>query len=541
MTEWKNFKAFNIQVRQIVGGMDSFKSDVLVIGGGIAGCVAALKAAYNKLEVNMLMKGDGPDKSNTYYAQGGIVYKGKSEKPSKLIEDILMVGDGVSYPPAVRVLANEGPRLIKEILLDEAQVSFDKNTWGTLDLTKEAAHSARRIIHVTDSTGQAIEMALMKLVKENSLITILPERVAVDLLTEQHHTDNPLAVYRRPTCLGAYVFSIKEQKVDGYLAKTTVLATGGLGRIYQYTTNPEGATGDGFAMAYRAGAELINMEYVQFHPTAFRYGDSECFLISEAVRGEGAILKTPNGETFMEKYHPLGSLAPRDVVARAIYEEMFEKKYPYILLDISSYLKPEKIRKRFPTIYKTCKEHGIDITTQPIPVVPAAHFECGGVKADLWGRTTIDRLFAIGEVSCTGVHGANRLASTSMLEGLVWADRAVRRIVKDKCHYLNYDIPTVREWIYTGSEVPDPALIQQDMNVLRHTMWNYVGLVRTRDRLKRALADLRQLQEDLENFYRYSMLTKDLIELRSAIQTGLIVAQSAWKNRQSRGCHYRKS
>lgn len=521
--------------------MDSFESDVLVIGGGIAGCITALRAASSGLQVSILFKGEGPEKSNTYHAQGGIVYKDKLVDPGLLIKDILTAGDGVSYPPAVEILAEEGPRLVKEILLDYAQVPFDKNDDGDLDLTIEAAHSARRIIHASDSTGKAIENTLIKLVKGNSNILVYPERAAIDLLTEEHHTDNPLAVYLTPTCLGAYVFNSKELRVESHLAKVTVLATGGLGRIYLYTTNPQGATGDGFAMAYRAGAELINMEYIQFHPTAFRYGDSECFLISEAVRGEGAILKTPNGESFMEKYHPLGSLAPRDVVARAIYEEMIEGKYPYVILDIASYMEPEKIKARFPTIYKICNEHGVDIVSHPIPVVPAAHFVCGGVKVNLDGKTTIDRLFAVGEVSCTGVHGANRLASTSMLEGLVWADRSVKEMIKRKHYYFNYSTPTVREWLYTGVETPDPALIHQDMDVLRHIMWNYVGLVRTKDRLKRAVADLRYLQDDVEEFYRYSKLTEDLIELRNAIQTGLTVVNSAWRNGRSRGCHYRRS
>lgn len=520
--------------------MDHLRSDVLVIGAGIAGCVAALRAADHGLEVNLIMKGRDFSESNTYHAQGGIVYRGKADSPNLLAKDILEAGDGVSNPSAVEVLAEEGPKLVKEILLDRANVPFDRCN-GELDLTTEAAHSDKRIVHMADATGRAIEDSLMKLVKENPLISVYTERVAVDLLTEQHHTDDPLSVYRKPTCVGAYVFDVRRSKVDVFLSKVTVLASGGLGRIYLYTTNPQGATGDGFAMASRAGAELINMEYVQFHPTAFRFRETECFLISEALRGEGATLKTPAGESFMEKYHQLGALAPRDVVARAIYEEMFEGKYPYVMLDISSNMKPEKIRSRFPTIYETCMKYGVDISSQPIPVVPAAHFACGGVKVDLWGRTNIDRLFAVGEVSCTGVHGANRLASTSMLEGLVWADRSIRGIVDRRRYYFNYTPPQVREWIYTGIEDPDPALIRQDMDVLRHTMWNYVGLIRTKERLERAVGDLRHLQDDLESFYRYSNLTVELIELRNAIQTGLIVAQSAWKNRRSRGCHYRRS
>ncbi len=519
--------------------MNVITSDILVIGCGISGCVAALQAAENRLSVIMIVKGEEPEESATYDAQGGIVYHGKNDSSQLLMRDILVVGDGASYPPAVKVLAEEGLPLVKEVLIDQAQVPFDRDADGNLDLTEEAAHSVRRIIHVADYTGKAIEVALLKLIKENPNISLVTNRIAIDLLTEEHHTDDPLAVYRRPVCLGAYIFNSKEQVVDSYLANVTILATGGFGSIYLYTTNPQGSTGDGFAMAYRAGAELRNMEYVQFHPTAFRYGDSKCFLISESVRGEGAILKTPDGHPFMNKYHPFRSLAPRDVVSRAVFEEMLEHDYPHVLLDLASYMEEEKIKTRFPTIYETCIERGVDITSEPIPVVPAAHFACGGVKVDLWGRTSIDRLFAVGEVSLTGVHGANRLASTSMLEGLLWGDRSIRKIIEDSHHYLNYKPSPVQEWVYTGVEAPDPALIHQDMNVLRYMMWNYVGLVRSTKRLQRAIEDLKHLQADVEDFYRYAQLTPELIELRNAIQTGVIIAHASWLNKRSRGCHYR--
>ena len=521
--------------------MDVIKTDLLIIGGGISGCVAALRAASHGLDMVLTVKEKDPLECNTYHAQGGIVYQGRKDSPEKLAKDILVAGDNASYPPAVETITKEGPKLVKEILIDWANVPFSTDSSGDLHLTGEAAHSVRRIIHVDDFTGKAIETSLMKLVKENSNISVNTECVAIDLLTEQHHTNDLMAVYRKSTCMGAYFFNIKLQRVEAYLAKATILASGGFSRIYRFTTNIEGATGDGFAMAHRAGVDLINMEYVQFHPTAFRYKDSKCFLISEAMRGEGAVLKTPDGSTFMEKYHRDGSLAPRDVVARAIHKEMFENKYPHVILDISSYMEAEKIKTRFPNIYETCLAHDIDITSQPIPVVPAAHFACGGVKVDLWGITNIDRLYAIGEVSCTGVHGANRLASTSMLESLVWGDRAIRAIIKDKNYYLKYDPPKVKEWIYTGVEEPDIALIHQDMNVLRYVMWNYVGLDRTKERLKRAIEDLTHLKEDVENFYRYTTLSRELIELRHAIHTGLLVAHSAWLNKRSLGCHYRRS
>jgi L-aspartate oxidase len=521
--------------------MDYIKSDVLIIGGGISGCVTALKAASHNLDVSLVIKGKAFTSSNTYYAQGGIVYTIGKNDSQQLLKDILLVGDGASYPPAVEILVNEGPKLVKDLLIDDAQVPFDTNAKGELEYTEEAAHSTRRIIHVADFTGNAIENGLIKLIKENKHIQLFTDHIVIDLLTEEHHTNDPLSVYRNPTCLGAYIFDLKKRRVEGFLAKVTILATGGLGRIYLYTTNYEDATGDGFAMASRAGADLINMEYIQFHPTAFCYRDRECFLISESLRGEGARLKNLQNETFMEKYHSLGSLAPRDIVSRAIYQEMLDNNYPYVYLDAASYLNADKLKERFPTIYNECQNNGIDITTQPIPVVPAAHFACGGVKVDLWGRTSIDKLFAIGEVSCTGIHGANRLASTSLLECLVWGDRAVRKMIEDKNHYFNNDLPKVREWIYTGIEDPDPALIHQDMRVLRYVMWNYVGLVRTKERLKRALEDLRHLEMDVEEFYRDANLTKQLIELRNAIRTGLLVTHSAWLNGRSRGCHYRKS
>jgi L-aspartate oxidase len=521
--------------------MDVIKSDILVIGGGIAGCTAALKAATNGLSVVLITKEDNPVECNSYYAQGGIVYEGEDDSTRKLKDDILKTGDGVSYPPAVNVLVNEGPRLVKELLIDQASVPFNRDSGGKLDFTEEAAHSARRIIHVDDYTGQAIESALMKLVEENSKISIYTERVAIDLLTEHKHTDDLLTVYEDPTCMGAYVFDVEEKKVDAFIAKATVLAAGGLSRIFLYTTNINGATGDGFAMAHRAEAQLINMEYVQFHPTAFRYDDSKCFLISESLRGEGAVLKTPEGKEFMEKYHPDGSLAPRDIVSRAIHNEMFERKYPHVLLDIASYMKADKIKERFPKIHSTCLDKGLDISTKPIPVVPAAHYACGGVKVDLWGRTNVKRLYAIGEVSCTGVHGANRLASTSMLECLVWGDRAVRKILDDKSFNLNYKPPKVKEWVYTGVEEPDIALINQDINVIRYLMWNYVGLDRTIDRLKRAYEDLQHLQQDIEEFYRFTKLTRELIELRHVIQTALLVEHAAWRNKRSLGSHFRRS
>ncbi len=516
-------------------------TDVLVIGTGVAACSAALELAKKGHQITMVTKGDRPEESNTYHAQGGIIYKGEKDRPELLVKDIQEAGAGATWSPAAQILAQEGPQLVEDILIKKVQVPFNVNEEGKLDLTEEAAHSMRRIIHSDDFTGKAIETSLIQHVSKIPQITILTNHVAIDLITPEHHSLDPLAIYPPTSCLGAYVFNARDRKATKITAAVTILATGGLGQAFLHTTNPDGATGDGFAMAYRAGAKLINMEYVQFHPTTLFHKDAKRFLISESVRGEGAVLKTPKGKTFMEKYHPLGSLAPRDVVARAIHEEMVEHGYKYVLLDLASYMDSEAVRRRFPMIYETCLQYGIDMTKEPIPVVPAVHFSCGGVKVDLWGKTSINRLFAVGEVSCTGLHGANRLASTSLLEGLVWGNRAARWIHQNWEEYIK-EIPPfpITDWIDTGMEEPDPALIKQDLINLRHIMWNYVGLVRTRKRLKRAITDLRHLWREVEDFYKYAKLHQKLLELRNGIQTGLIITRAAQRNHTSRGCHFRK-
>ncbi len=518
------------------------ETDVLVIGTGIAGCAVAIELAEKGFDVLMVTKGKKPEESNTLHAQGGIVYRGEGDSLDLLVDDIKKVGRGATWEPAAKVLAKEGPELVEKILIRKIGVPFTRSENGKLNFTEEAGHSVKRIIHSDDATGKAIETALIRYILSLKNVRILTEHMAVDLITPEHHSQDPLAVYPPTTCVGTYVFDEREKRVKRIMSKVTVLATGGLGRIYLHTTNPEGATGDGFAMAQRAGAKLINMEYVQFHPTTLYHKEAGGLLISESVRGEGAVLKTPDGKPFMEKYHPMGSLAPRDVVSRAIHEEMMEKGYKYVLLDLCSYMSKDYIKKRFPTIYKTCLSYGIDITKEPIPVVPAVHFSCGGVKVDLFGRTTVDRLFAVGEVSCTGLHGANRLASTSLLEGLTWGTRAGRFISENwgefKENVPDYPIP---EWVDTGVEEPDPALIKQDWITLKHIMWNYVGLVRTEKRLKRALVDLEHLASEVEDFYKNAKLTKELIELRNGIQTGLTIAKAARINKRSRGCHYRKN
>jgi L-aspartate oxidase len=364
---------------------------------------------------------------------------------------------------------------------------------------------------------------------------------AVDLITPSHHAPDPLDHYLPERVVGVYAYIHKDRRVVRILCRAVVLATGGAGRIFRFSTNPPGATGDGYAMAYRAGARLIHMEYVQFHPTAHRLPSGQVLLITEAMRGEGAVLRTPEGETFMERYHPDGSLAPRDVVARAIHEEMVNHGYPYVLLDIASARTPGEIRQRFPYIHRVLlEEEGLDITREPIPVVPMAHFFCGGVKTDLWGRSTLSGLYAVGEVACNGLHGANRLASTSLLEGLVFGIRTAQAIQDDLPALSPFPSTRIPPWQMTGEEEPDPALVHQDWRTLQWIMWNYVGVVRTGERLARAVRDLRHLWFEVEHFYRHTLLHPRLVELRNGIQTGLLVARSALRNRTSRGVHFRK-
>lgn len=518
------------------------KTDVLVIGSGIAGVISALRLAEDKKrQVTIITRAAKAIDTNTSYAQGGIVGRGPDDSSKLLIKDILHAGAGLCHPPAVEQLASLGPGLLEEILINQAQTPFDHNDDNQLAFGLEGAHSRSRILHVSDMTGRAIMEALLDQVKKKSNIQLLTKHTAIDLITFPHHALDPLKVYQTPVCLGTYAFNQTDSSITPIIAEHTILATGGLGQIYLNTTNPIGSRGDGLAMAYRAGARIINSEYIQFHPTALNIPGTIKFLISEAVRGEGAVLLTPGGERFMERYSPeWKDLAPRDVVARAIYWEMLTNDYPNVFLDIASHKPAEEIRQRFPQIYHSCLKLGLDITQQPIPVVPAAHYFIGGLHVDLNGQTSISGLYAVGEVSCTGVHGANRLASTSLLEGLVWACRAADHIkrISISTSYTEKDVP---EWSIRGLRYdPDPALIQNDMTTIRSLMWHYVGLVRNEYRLARAIRDLRTLYWEIENFYRKTCISDELIGLRNSSQAALIIAYAAAKNRASRGCHYRE-
>jgi L-aspartate oxidase len=522
------------------------QTDVLIIGTGIAGATAALQLARNpERRITLITRDPDPHESNTRWAQGGIVHRGPDDSAELLIKDILTAGAGASLPSAARILAEEGPSLLQQILMETAQVSFDLDDSGKAAYGQEAAHSVRRILHVGDGTGHAIIHGLVNALKTRPNIQWFTNATAVDLITFPHHSRDPLATYQPITCYGAYVFDRSGRAVHRTLAALTVLATGGLGRIFRNTTNPSGARGDGLAMAHRVGARIINAEYIQFHPTALAVPGAEGFLISEAIRGEGGVLLTPEGRAFMADYSPeWKDLAPRDVVARAIHHQMETNGYSYVLLDSASNLPAGTIRERFPNIYSTCMNVGIDITSEPIPVVPAAHYFCGGVWVDEWGRSSIKNLYAIGEVSCTGLHGANRLASTSLLEGLVWGNRAAQHI---EARFEDTPMP----FIPAGEEVPpwdengltaesDPALIQGDMQTIQNIMWHYVGLERNAERLSRAIRELRHLWNEIETFYHTTKLSDGLIGLRNAVEAALIVAQAARHNRQSRGCHFRQ-
>jgi len=518
----------------------SDRADVLVLGCGIAGACAALEAAELGRRVVVLRRADEADESNSSWAQGGIVGRGLDDSVDLLERDILSAGAGLSHPATARILATDGPDLLQRFLIDRIGVAFDRED-GALAFGLEAAHSARRILHVGDATGRAIMEALLRRLEDHPNIALLSDRTAIDLLTFPHHALDPLAVYERPRCHGVYALDQRTGRVEPLVARATILATGGLGQIYLNTTNPAGSRGDGIAMAYRAGARVINAQFVQFHPTALDMPGPTKNLISEAVRGEGGVLLTPAGRSFMEHYDAeRRELAPRDVVARAIFQEMLAHDWPHVLLDIATRMPADRIRARFPQIHARCLERDIDITRRPIPVLPAAHYFCGGVLVDADGRTTLDGLYAVGEVACTGVHGANRLASTSLLEGLVWGVRAARRFDADG----GREAPpreAIPDWDDSGlTHDADPALIQGDLQTVRTLMWHYVGLLRNGFRLSRAINELRRLWLNIEEFYRQARLSDSLVGLRNTALVALIVARAAHRDPVSRGCHYRE-
>ncbi len=519
--------------------MDDLRTNTLIIGSGIAGAAAALRlSADPNRAVTLITRSPDAADSNSAWAQGGIVTRGLDDSPDLLIEDILRAGAGMSSPRAARILAEDGPSLVHEVLIEQCGIQFDRAEDGEYVYGLEGAHSTRRIVHVSDKTGAAIVDGMLEMLRQRPNVHLLTDYTALDLITFPHHSLDPLDVYEPVSCHGAYVLDRQRGEILRCVAAHTILATGGVGQIYRNTTNPGGARGDGIAMAWRAGARIINAEYVQFHPTTFSVRGAPNLLISEAVRGEGAVLLTPKGERFMQRYAPEWmELAPRDVVARAIHHEMLLHGFEHVLLDIASQRPADFIRERFPLLIENGQRFGLDPTREPIPVVPAAHYFGGGVWVDDWGHSDLNSLYAVGEVSCTGLHGANRLASTSLLEGLVWGDRAARDIMAHPRDPIA--MKRVPPWLHMGDAVPDPALIEGDMSSIRSVMWHYVGLVRTAKRLDRADRELRHLYHEIEAFYRTARLNDPLIGLRNAIQTARIVAFAARRNRVSRGTHFR--
>jgi L-aspartate oxidase len=394
-------------------------SDVLILGCGIAGGTAALELADAGLDVVIATRAQEPSESNTYWAQGGIIFRGEGDSPELLVQDVLHAGAGICREQAVELLARTGPDLVQSVLIDRLRVPFDRRSDGALSLGREGGHSLARIVHATDATGRAIEDALIAELNRHPRVRFLTGHTAVDLLTPAHHGRDRRAVYDPVSCVGAYMLDQATNEVIRCFARATILATGGLGQIFLRTTNPQGSRGDGLAMAYRAGARVINTEYVQFHPTAFYHRNAPCFLITEAVRGAGARLVDERRRPFMDRYDPeWKDLAPRDVVSRSIHAEMLARGVKNVYLDLASYIPAERIRAEFPGMYQSCLEYGIDITRDLLPVVPAAHYSCGGVWVDQNGRSTLDRLYAIGEVSCTGVHGANRPGTSPKVSSL---------------------------------------------------------------------------------------------------------------------------
>ncbi len=518
------------------------KTEVLIIGSGIAGCKAAIAAAESGKKVFLITKMADPTETNTRYAQGGIVVIGEDDAKNILYEDIMRAGDGISNPEAVSIVVDEGPALVMDFLVGQCGVNFSRTKNEKYHYTQEAAHTRKRILHYDDTTGEEIEKKVLEKVRETKNIELFTNLTAIDLITTHHNSKNPLSNYRQNMCLGAYALNNATGEVATLLADATIIATGGVGKLYKYTTNPECATGDGICMSYRAGATVTNMEYVQFHPTMFFSEEESGFLISEAVRGEGGRLLNQDGEEFMKRYSAeWADLAPRDEVARAIYNEMARTESTHVFLDIAHYnAKGINIKSRFPGIYKECKKHKVDITKEPIPVVPAEHYFCGGILIGEWANTTMSGLYAVGESSCSGIHGANRLASVSLLESLVFGKRAGTSSSQTPSRREYFS--DIIDWVYPlnpSNSNHDPLLIIQDWNNLKSTMWNYVGIIRTETRLTRAKSDLRNLYSRISDYYRDTELTKGKIELRNGILVGSLIAQFARRNRKTIGCHFR--
>jgi len=500
--------------------MKNYKSDFLIIGSGIAGLSLALRLEKANSGSVFIITKRGISDANTTEAQGGIACVcQKNDSFEKHMNDTLIAGVGLCKKNIVELVVEQAPDRIEE--LKNWGVKFDT------DIGLEGGHSERRVLHSGDHTGKAIEEALIKQVKIKKNIKIFEDFAAVNLIKKNN------------SCRGAYVLNKKKGVVETFLAGVTILSTGGAGKVYLYTSNPDVATGDGIAMAYRAGCKVANLEFMQFHPTCLYHPEAKSFLISEALRGEGAVLVDSKGRRFIGKYHPLSELAPRDIVARAIDSELKKSGNDCVFLDMS--FKPSDfIKKRFPMIYKKCLSYGIDITKKQIPVVPAAHYICGGVLTDVWGRTNVRGLYAVGEVACTGFHGANRLASNSLLEGLVFSYQAAKKILGRNSELVQlYKFENVKPWQKGRATHPDEAIvISHNWDEIRRLMWNYVGIVRSNKRLERALARVENLKKEINQYYWDFIITQDLIELRNIATVSELIIKSAISRRESRGLHY---
>ena len=511
-----------------------YKFDFLVIGSGIAGLSYALKVA-DKGKVALLCK-TTLEEANTYYAQGGIASVTLPwDDFEKHIQDTLIAGDNICDRQVVEKVVREAPQQIKELI--GWGVDFDKNQTGEFDLHKEGGHSEFRILHHKDKTGMEIQMSLINAIKRHPNIQVFDHHFAIEILTQHHLGEKVTKDYPNIECYGAYALNEVTNEIHTFLSKVTLICTGGIGNIYQTTTNPIVATGDGIAMVYRAKGLVKDMEFVQFHPTAL-YNPMErpSFLITEAMRGYGAILRSRHGEEFMHKYDKRGSLAPRDIVARAIDNEMKSSGSDFVYLDVT-HKDAEETKKHYPTIYEKCWSEGIDITKEYIPVAPAAHYVCGGIVVDMDARTTINRLYAAGECSRTGLHGANRLASNSLIEAIVYADSAAKHsITQLKRYSFQENIPP---WNDKGTSLTEEmVLITQSAKEVGSIMSNYVGIVRSNLRLERALERLEIIYRETENLFIRSTVSRDICELRNIVNVGYLVIKQAMERKESRGLHY---
>jgi len=508
--------------------------DFLIIGSGIAGLSFALRVAQLGSVIVITKKNEIDSATNL--AQGGIAaVMSADDSKQNHIQDTLVSGAGLCDEDVVHLVVDKGPERVRDLIA--LGVGFVKNSKDSsgLDLGREGGHSRRRVAHAHDFTGREIERTLLEKVKRTASIQVLENHRAIDLILTTENKENEKKL--GGCCAGAYVLNEKGE-VEVYRAKVTTLCTGGTGKVYLYTTNPDIATGDGLAMAFRAGAIMANMEFVQFHPTCLYHPKAKNFLISEAVRGEGGILVDQHGHPFMEKYDSRKDLATRDTVARAIDREMKERGADCVFLDITHKDK-EYVKERFPTIYKRCLEYGIDITCELIPVVPAAHYMCGGVETDIWGRTSIDGLLALGETACTGLHGANRLASNSLLEAVVFAERAYEYCADHWDSISCKAFPEVEPWkVGDAQALSEEILIHHNWDLIRRIMWNYVGIVRNIKRLKLAKKHVNALFQEIEQHYKDYFVSQDMIELRNIALVSLLIVESALNRKESRGLHY---